>query len=194
VMLTADGVPILMHDETLERTTRCNGLVAERNFAEIRACDTQVPTLAEAMDACRRHGFWTNIEIKPATGHEEATGTTVGEWLAAHWDGNGVVSSFSEKSALAARRQLPGATFALLCEALPADWRARAECMQAAAIHLAAECADAAAVAQLGVARMPWGCWTVNDRRSADRLFAQGCVAVFTDRPDLWSSEEMQPT
>jgi glycerophosphoryl diester phosphodiesterase len=191
VMLTADRVPILMHDETLERTTRCRGRVAELAFAAIRAGDAAVPTLAEAMADCRRLGLWTNVEIKPAAGHEEETGAVVGAWLAAHWDGKGVVSSFSEKSALAARCALPEAAIALLCESLPADWRTQCARLGAAAVHLDAAHADAATAAQLDAAGLPWACYTVNTRAKAERLFALGCAAVFTDRPDLWRAEEM---
>jgi glycerophosphoryl diester phosphodiesterase len=190
VMLTADRVPILMHDETLGRTTRCSGRVAELDFAAIRAGDPAVPTLAEAMAACRRLGLWTNVELKPSTGHEEETGAVVGAWLAAHWDGRGIVSSFSEKSALAARCALPDAAFAMLCERLPADWQAACARLGAAAVHLDARHARAAA-AQLDVAGLPWACYTVNGHAAAERIFALGCAAVFTDRPDLWRPEEM---
>lgn len=191
VMLTADRIPILMHDETLERTTRCTGRVAERTFGAIRACDPGVPTLAEAMAACRGLGLWANIELKPAAGHEEETGTVVGAWLAENWDKRGVVSSFSEKSALAARRALPEAAFAMLYEALPDDWRAQCTRLGAAAVHLAAEHADAAVAAALAAADLPWACYTVNERAGAERLFALGCAAVFTDRPELWLAGEM---
>ena len=185
VMLTADGVPILMHDETLERTTRCTGVVAEKTFAEIRACDTSVPTLEEAIATCRRFGLWANIELKPAAGHEEETGRLVGRWLAMHWDGQGVISSFSEKSALAARVHLPKAAFALLYEALPNIWQADCQRLGAVAVHLAAEHASNAA-AVLKAAGMRWVCYTVNDRCVAERLFSMGAAGVFTDRPDLW--------
>ena len=185
VMLTADRVPILMHDETLGRTTRCAGRVAERTLAEIRGCDPAVPTLAETIEACHRLGLWANIELKPAAGHEEETGAVVGAWLAVHWNGKGVVSSFSENSALAGRRHLPGAAFALLCEALPDDWRAQAARLNATAIHLAAEAVDDAAARQLNAAHFTWACWTVNDLAAAERLFALGCRAIFTDRPDI---------
>ena len=58
VRLTADGVPILMHDPTLDRTTDGSGPVAARTLAEIRALDAgswfapefagePVPTLEE---------------------------------------------------------------------------------------------------------------------------------------------------
>jgi glycerophosphoryl diester phosphodiesterase len=192
VMLTADGVPILMHDETLERTTRCTGHVAGRTLAEIRACDPAVPTLAEAIAASQQLGLWANIELKPARGHEAETGVVVGAWLAKHWDGYGVISSFSEKSALAGRRALPDADFALLCERLPADWHAAAERLNAGAIHLAAEGVDARTAEALAAGGFPWAVYTVNERTSAARLFALGAAAIFTDRPDLWAAAELQ--
>jgi glycerophosphoryl diester phosphodiesterase len=60
VRLTADGHPIVLHDATLDRTTRGTGRVAERTLAEIRALDAgshfgpafageHVPGLAEAL-------------------------------------------------------------------------------------------------------------------------------------------------
>jgi glycerophosphoryl diester phosphodiesterase len=192
VMLTADGVPILMHDETLERTTRCTGHVAGRTLDEIRACAPAVPTLAEAIDACQRLGLWANIELKPANGHEAETGAVVGAWLAKHWDGKGVISSFSEKSALAGRHALPDAPFALLCERLPADWRVAAERLHAVAIHLAAAGVDARTAEALAGGGLPWAVYTVNERASAAGLFGLGAAAIFTDRPDLWAAAELQ--
>lgn len=61
VQLTADGVPVLMHDDTVDRTTNGTGPVAELTLAEIRALDagswyapefagTQVPLLDEFLD------------------------------------------------------------------------------------------------------------------------------------------------
>ena len=189
VMLTADGVPILMHDDTLERTTYCAGRVADCTFAEIRACTASVPTLDEALKECRRLGLWVNIELKPAAGYETETGAVVGRWLVDYWDGRGVVSSFSEKSALAGRRALPNAAFALLCERLPDDWQDQVACLQAQSVHLAAADVDARTATVLGA--IPWACYTVNDRSAAACLEQLGCSAVFTDRPDLWLPAEM---
>jgi glycerophosphoryl diester phosphodiesterase len=189
VMLTADGVPILMHDETLERTTHCTGRVVDCTFAEIRACTASVPTLVEALAECRRLGLWVNIELKPAVGYETETGAVVGRWLVEYWDGRGVVSSFSEKSALAARQLLPSAVFALLCERLPDDWQDQVARLQARSVHLAAADVDARTAQALGT--IPWACYTVNDRSAAARLAQLGCSAVFTDHPDLWLPAEM---
>jgi glycerophosphoryl diester phosphodiesterase len=62
VKVTADGVPVLFHDETLERTTDGEGPLAERTLGELRELDagawfhprfrgTRIPTLREALEA-----------------------------------------------------------------------------------------------------------------------------------------------
>jgi glycerophosphoryl diester phosphodiesterase len=202
VMLTADGVPILIHDETLERTTTGVGLVADMTLAEIRRFDAgsphhpafavaPAPTFAEAMAECRRLGLWPNIEIKPAAGHDAATGEVVARWMAEHWNGGGVISSFSEKSALAVRRVLPHFPQALLVEQLPDDWPVQLDRRGAIALHLAAEFLTLQQATALNDAGVIWAAYTVNDHATGARLFGLGASAVFTDRPDLWSPAEM---
>lgn len=200
VMLSADGEPLLIHDETLERTTTGHGRVAELSAAAIREFDaggphhpafavSPAPTFAEAMDCCEQLDLWVNIEIKPATGHEHATGEVVGRWLAQHWNGRGVVSSFSTGALAAAHRVAGPFPCALLADGLPSNWQEKLHDLGAAALHLSARritATDAAALAGI-----PWAAYTVNRREEAKRLFALGCRAVFTDRPDLWTVEEM---
>jgi glycerophosphoryl diester phosphodiesterase len=66
VKLTADGHPVLIHDEMLERTTDGRGEVRTKTLAEIQALDAgswfakafageRVPTLAEALDFLAAH-------------------------------------------------------------------------------------------------------------------------------------------
>lgn len=74
--LTADGRLVLMHDETLERTTTGEGRVANLTFAQVRAArleatdgrviDAPPPTLAEALDAAGRAGVIASVDLKPA--------------------------------------------------------------------------------------------------------------------------------
>lgn len=67
VRLTADGRLVLMHDESLDRTTDGAGPVAEMTFDEVRQLDAgkgeQVPTLEELLDLiegrCKAH-----VELK----------------------------------------------------------------------------------------------------------------------------------
>ena len=71
--LTADSVPIVFHDDRLDRTTLLSGPVAARSLAELRRGAPQVPTLAEVLELCRSLGLAVNIEIKPDRGAEAAT-------------------------------------------------------------------------------------------------------------------------
>jgi glycerophosphoryl diester phosphodiesterase len=74
--LTRDGRVVLMHDETLERTTTGRGSVADLDFAEVRlvqlkaqngtVIDAPPPTLAEALNAAGRAGVIAAIDLKPA--------------------------------------------------------------------------------------------------------------------------------
>lgn len=186
-MLSQDGVPVLIHDETLDRTTSGSGPVAVHTLEELRRLDAggePVPTLADALALCDRLGLWANIEIKPSAGREAETGVVVADLLAERWSGNGVISSFSDCALAAARRQAADFDYALLVARLPVDWQMCLDRLGCAAIHCSVEGFDPAAAA---VARLiPLACYTVNDRAVADALLAEGVVAVFTDRPDLW--------
>ena len=63
VQATKDGVLILMHDATLDRTTNCSGEVAQKTWTEIKGClvipllpgiqSARIPTFREALNALR---------------------------------------------------------------------------------------------------------------------------------------------
>ena len=44
VKITKDEVPVIFHDETLDRTTNGSGNIAERTYEEIQELDTLRPT------------------------------------------------------------------------------------------------------------------------------------------------------
>jgi glycerophosphoryl diester phosphodiesterase len=73
---TADGVPVLLHDATVNRTTDGKGAIRELTLEQVRALDAgswkgaefageKVPTLAEALNTLKGRGLLV-IEIKAA--------------------------------------------------------------------------------------------------------------------------------
>ena len=200
-MLAADGVPVLIHDETLERTTTGSGRVAAVNSAQVARLDAgsrhhqafaaePLPTLEEALRLCATLGLWANVEIKPSAGQEAETGRAVARH-AALASGKLVLSSFSAEALRVATETAARLPRALLVEAVPADWRERMVQTGALALHAAARALTAEIAAAVRDAGFPLACYTVNHRDEAERLFAMGVSAVFTDRPDLWLSSEM---
>lgn len=76
IQRTKDGVWILMHDDTVDKTTNGTGRVADMTYAEIQQLnvdfgsnidqypDLKVPTLPEYLDVCKAYGLHPVIEIK----------------------------------------------------------------------------------------------------------------------------------
>jgi glycerophosphoryl diester phosphodiesterase len=76
-VLTRDGELVLMHDDTMERTTTGQGKVADLTLAQVKAARLRAPdgtltqaappTLAEALEAAREVGAIASIDLKPAS-------------------------------------------------------------------------------------------------------------------------------
>lgn len=198
VMLSGDGTPVLIHDETLERTTNGFGRVADTGDALLRRLDAgsafdarfagePIPTLAEAMARCAGLGLAINLEIKPAAGHEVRTGRVVGEMLRRDWAhrlDTVVLSSFSEVALAAAAIGVPECARGLLVGRVPDDWQARCERLGAIALHPETSALQRGQVEALRAAGLRLAVYTENDPVRADMLLDWGVDSVITDWPD----------
>jgi glycerophosphoryl diester phosphodiesterase len=77
VRVTRDGVLVVLHDETVDRTTDGTGNVWDLTFDELRALDAgagaQVPTVDEVVRLAREAGLPILPEVKDGPGHPEVT-------------------------------------------------------------------------------------------------------------------------
>lgn len=196
VMLSGDGTPALMHDETLERTTNGHGPVSATPDARLFALDAgggePVPRYADAVAVCREHGLLANVEIKPAHGFERQTAETVARLSLELWRGAEVqplFSSFSLEALEIVRDLAPQIPRGVLFADVPVDWLAVVRRLQAVTLHCAASRLSDAVLAEAQANGIPVLCYTVNTGEGAQSLFARGVSAVFTDRLDLFSAE-----
>ncbi len=201
VMLSGDGVAVVIHDETLERTTTGSGRVADTPCAALAALDAgrwfsaafegeRVPSYVEAVELCVELGLWANVEIKPSSGCEADTGRIVAASSAQLWRSSALaplLSSFSVEALAAARDWAPDLPRGLLTESIAPDWQRTLERYGCVSLHCDRRRlteAQAGAVRDAGYALV---CYTVNVPDVARRLFDWGVNAVFTDRLDLIS-------
>jgi len=196
VMLSGDGTPVLIHDETLERTTNGAGRVCETPDAVLFSLDAgngeRIPKFSEAAELCRSLGLLANVEIKPACGFEVVTAETVARLAAEFWQGADIpplISSFSVEAVEIARDLAPGIPRGLLYEQVPADWSATARRLKAFTLHCSAKHVSDAVLAEAQAMGMQVLCYTVNAPDKAAALFGRGVTAVFTDRLDLFAPE-----
>jgi len=191
VMLAGDGTPVLMHDETLERTTNGRGRVAETAYpvlARLNAGNGEpVPTFEEAAVLCRELGLWVNVEIKSANGHERATGEEVAKMAAELWRGASrgpLLSSFSAEALASAKAVAPGLARGLLVDAVPLDWQIRLQDLGCVALHCDHKRLQRATALQIRGAGFGLLAYTVNEPGEARRLLEWPVDCVVTDALD----------
>ena len=83
VKVSKDNIPLLLHDDTLDRTTNGSGLVCDFTFDQISQLDAgyyfynsktdiKVPSLSAVLDLIKKKQKYLNIELKPNKNHEES--------------------------------------------------------------------------------------------------------------------------
>ncbi|MFO1080193.1 MAG: glycerophosphodiester phosphodiesterase family protein [Reyranellaceae bacterium] len=184
VKLTRDGVPILMHDESLKRTTGVDRLVAETPRSELPAI---VPTFEEAIACWAALGLGCNVEIKPCPGREAETAVAVVQTLQRCWPARlpaPLLSSFKDACLAAAQTAMPRFARALLLDAQVDDWQARAEAVGAVGINTNGKRLTAPWACAVKAAGYALSVYTINDAAVARALFGLGVDCVITDAPD----------
>jgi len=201
VKLSADGVPFLLHDDTLQRTTPARGIAGERNWNELSRLDAggwhsrafagePIASLEAIAAFILRSGHVLNIELKPTPGSEGETGTVVAREVVRLWPERApppLLSSFQPASLAAARAAAPRLPRALLLDRLATDWFGLAVAHDCAAVVTAYPLMEAKIVAQLHGAGLRALCYTVNDPAEAARLLALGIDGIITDAVDRFS-------
>ncbi len=196
VKLSKDKIAILLHDDSLDRTSNGTGSAAEKTFVELSQLDfgswhsrdyagEPVPTLNSIAAYTQANGILSNIEIKPSTGIEIETGRLVARLAQRLWANAEIpplLSSFSEIALLAAMEEAPDLPRALLIEKeVPIDWQSRAERLGCMGLNLNHKYATLDLIRSIRKAGYTLAIWTVNDPARAQELLDWGCNAIVTD-------------
>jgi glycerophosphoryl diester phosphodiesterase len=197
VQLTADGTVVVLHDETVDRTTDGRGPVAGMRLDDLRTLDAsggragfagaRVPTLAETLDLLVPAGLRLNIELKNS---EEAYPGLEEQVLAAVADRGiaerVVLSSFNHYSLRKLQKlDAPVELAMLYTDPLYKPWRYALK-LGVAALHPPVRYLIGPGYVRrahaAGLAVRPW---VVNSTRGLARMFAWDVDGVFTDVPGV---------
>ena len=194
VHLSADGVPVVLHDATLDRTTDLCGPVVARTAAALAVADAggwrradragePLPTLAALLRCCRgRAGVL--VELKP----DAASGSGLVEAVAAvvaaeKVDDAVALLAFDHRHLVLAASVAPSLPRVALVGSAPTDPSALLRAAAACALGPAAHCVDSRLVTAVHDVEAAVVTWTVDDPADAIRLAEQGVDVIVSNRP-----------
>jgi glycerophosphoryl diester phosphodiesterase len=199
--LSSDGLPFLMHDAALERTTNGSGIGGGQAWSELSQLDAgswhsrayagePLCTLEHLARFCLANAYHLNIEIKPTPGAEQRTGEVVAREAARLWADTAappLLTSFRPEALAGAHSTARHIPRGLLLDTLWDGWLDVARQLDCVAIVCNYNLWDAGTVAQVHGAGMKCLSYTVNDEPVAQHLLALGTDGMITDRVDLFT-------
>lgn len=203
--LSADGVPVVFHDSTLERTSSGSGPLARLTLAELRALDAgrwfnqqfageRIPTLEEVLVRYRGRA---HIHLELKSEEAELPGAVAGllkstGWpcTATHvtngWPETGVtISSFHKPQLERTRALLPGVPLAWLVHRLSQE--VLGDAVEAGFLWVCPRASEAtrASVENARHLRLKVRAWGLRDLSELDRLVEHGVEGTTCDWPDV---------
>jgi len=183
-----DGRVIVIHDNTLDRTTNGKGRLEGKTFTYLRSLDAgegeRIPTLGEIFRAVNRRAV-INIELKGP-----GTAAPVGGLITDHVRHRGwrfadfLVSSFDWHQLREVKSICPRVRIGLLTDKIPADFLKTAKAMNAWSIHPAAKKVTRPLVTAAHRQGLKVFAYTVNQPTQIDAMEKLRVDGVFTDFPE----------
>ena len=195
VKLTADGLPILMHDDRLSRTTNGKGRVAKIESDDLARLDAgswfapdyagePVPSLRTALALAADLGIGVNVELKPCRGRAEETAQKALKVIDETWPDTlpaPLISSFDRDALVAARAASPAAGLGFLCTRVPRSWRRLVAELGCSTLNVSSRWIRQRHIDAARDAGIPVLVYTVNDPARAASLLEAGVTSIFTD-------------
>jgi glycerophosphoryl diester phosphodiesterase len=182
------GQLVVIHDDTLQRTTNGQGRVMEKSFAYLRSLDAglgeRIPTLAEVFDAVNRRAV-INVELKgPHTAAPVAA--LIAEYVNQRgWScDNFLVSSFDHARIFEAKQLSPEIRTGALVERTPRALAKFAEELGVWSLHASKRCVTPALVADAHRRGLKVFVFTINLPGEITRMKTLGVDGIFSDFPE----------
>ena len=196
VQLTRDDAVVVVHDETLERTTDGHGWVADHSLDDLKKLDAsagrdgfagaRIPTLDEVFALVRGTDAVVNVELKNSTMRYRGLEERVLAVVAEHgMTGRVILSSFNHDSLRLLTMLDDEVRLGVLYEQrLWKPWN-YARRVGAHALHPSLAVTRRTVVERAHEAGLGVHVWTVDAPRDLERMAALGVDAVVTNRPDV---------
>ncbi len=200
VQFSKDGKLVVIHDETLDRTTNLKGLVCSYDYKDLLLADAgggqKIPLFEEVLSLARKNSLLVNVELKTGVilynGIEEAVIDLIKKY---DYDENIIISSFNHYSLFKCKEIAPHIkTGALYMSGLYKPWE-YAKTIKADALHpfyfniLNASEDQMKGFLESGLMINPF---TVDEESDLRKLIEKGVTGIITNVPDILAKIKLE--
>lgn len=207
VGVMADGTLLIIHDDTVDRTTNSSGSWDSWGYGELRRLDAgawfsptyrfeRIPELADVVSFANSTQTGFNFELKPRAAGKRRDTLIENVEVALRSFANKdklLISSFDHDLLRAVREAMPEVPLAWLCtpaEVRAGSWREASQ-IECTAIHPCGQDLTEADVHEMLDAGFDVNVWTVNTLEDARKAAQWGVTGIFTDRVQDFPSEAL---
>ncbi|PSW20126.1 glycerophosphoryl diester phosphodiesterase [Photobacterium sanctipauli] len=196
--LSADKVPVVIHDKTVNRTSNGKGKVGEMSVEELKAVDVgswfsedfageTIPTLAEALETCLRLDLTLNLELKihndveaiPLVEHVvkliKTTQFPIDKLL---------LSSFNKNALLHCQTLIPEVRRGFICEVWNDFSLDSLVALELFSVHMDHNILTPEIAQSIKQEELTLMIWTLNQPEKAQHFKEMGVDNIITDNPD----------
>jgi glycerophosphoryl diester phosphodiesterase len=198
--LSADKIPVIIHDKTVKRCTNGKGRVGDLTLAELKVLDAgswfsnefkgeTIPTLEEALLACQEHNLNMNLEIKIHNEHEVKPLVEKVVETVKHLNfpiEKLLFSSFSQNALVHCQTLYPEVRRGFITEHKPSNMLNTIKPLDLYSLHIDHRILNeklAKSIKETGLTLM---IWTLNDPKKVDKFTAWGVNNIITDKPNVF--------
>ncbi len=200
VALSADGKLVVIHDDSVDRTSSGKGSLGALTQAEIGAFDAgawfgdgfdgeRIPTLVETIAALGELGLSANVEIKQHAHHkslDQLVRAVQADIAGRAAETRIMISSFDAEALKAMHELEPELEMAMLWGMVPEDWEQRLAAIPATTIHMHYKALSIGLLERMRERGIKVRAWTCNDPVQLVSFWNVGLTGVITDNPAIF--------
>ena len=195
VQLSKDEQWLVMHDETIDRTTNGHGKICDYTADELAKLqaglwysppypDQPIPTLIKTIDLAKQAGLFMNIEIKCFNADQQKYAQLMADFIN-KYNVQAMISSFDTQCIIQLRQLLPNMPISYLVDTFSEDTIAITKQHNFTTINCNYKAITKENLYMATENEIPVLLYTINDPEIAQTWLNMGVAAIFTDRPDL---------
>jgi glycerophosphoryl diester phosphodiesterase len=190
--VSSDGVAVVIHDKTIQRTSGREGVVAEMKAVDLKSL-ANAPSLYEVLSDPACAGLYVNVELKSGSARESGLEAAVARAVKdAKAEGRVLFSSFNPLALRRIAKLLPNCPRALLATDEPEDGNKfylrkmlLAFLARPHMLNYDQRSLTPARAAAFRSRKVPFAVWTVNDPAGAKNYLAMGAESIISDVPEI---------